>query len=158
MKTINDINHEVAKELGLPLKVVEHANKVYWQEIRDEMENPTTDNVRIEGIGTFFISPRKTIKRVVAFYMVLRRMASGDYNIPEDTQGKILRGFKTFWGIKQKFKFRLTNKKWKYVNMNVGYKPYWWHQKELDREKETLVVDEPENICLDGQQLDKEQS
>lgn len=120
MKTIDEISREVAVELGLDLELVESVNRAYWSEIKDEISNPTTDNVRLEGIGTFYIRPKKVITRISKFLLLLK-VGRTDDRIDKDSTSN---SFKIFWDIKQRFNFRMTNKQWKYVNVKVGYVKY----------------------------------
>lgn len=124
MTTINEINPEVAKELGIPLKTIEYVNKMYWQEVRALIEKPETDNIRIEGFGTFYVSPKRTIKKIIACYMKLRNIEKSEKDLPPEFRQRVISQFREYWDLKNRFKFRLTDKKWRYVNSQVGYVPY----------------------------------
>ena len=138
MKTLDEINKEVAKELKLPLDVVESINKSYWNEIREEMGNPTTDNIRLENIGTFYINPKKIVRRISCLLGNLVRLKQMD-NPKLDNVKKIITGaFKDRWAIKQRLGFRLTDKTVKYANMKVGYIKHYQYRDTNESEIDDL--------------------
>jgi Txe/YoeB family toxin of Txe-Axe toxin-antitoxin module len=117
MKTLDEINKEVAKELKLPLDVVESINK---------------------NIGTFYINPKKIVRRISCLLGNLVRLKQMN-NPKMDNVKKVVTGaFKDRWAIKQRLGFRLTDKTVKYANMKVGYIKHYQYRDTNESENDNL--------------------
>ena len=132
MKTLKEIGEETAKELKLPIKLVESILNSYWSEIKEEFDDPERDNIRLDYLGTFYIDPKKTMKRVTLFFNTLKNYKRTKYKLESKHITEIL--FRDRWKLKNRFGFRLTDKTWKYVNMNVGYVRNLFNKEESDND------------------------
>lgn len=74
MRNLDYVNGAVAKELNLPLEVVEKINKEYWKEVKRKMNDLESTNIFVKKLGTFGVSRYLINKKILKNISMIRNM------------------------------------------------------------------------------------